>query len=448
MIDVSSRIKAAFRNDSMMKYYTIHFLYDDDVKDEDKIPDITNDDMTAESIKLVETLCSEDQLRYGRCESSSLDFEMLNYYESLNGMTFDLYLQLGDYDDEIFTVGRYRIEGESVSNDKKTTQITAYDNMYFARDLDITDWYYNEISFPMTIKQIRDNLMSYLGITQEDTTLICDDITIPAGPLDGENVITFAMIMEPICEVCGVFGHFGRDAKFHYISLDPIDSEQTYPSEETYPGSDLFPKSIKSKYYNYPKDLCHSDMWWENYTCQMIDRVQARDKDGAAVAEYAISGREEGNNIYVIQGNWILYELELSDIQTVIQRFAEKVKMNSYVPCEIDVKMDLSMEVGDGITFTTTTNQLIPTYILQRTMSGIHSAVDSFESLGYEIFVNGSPNTDGAISNLQDQINELSDRVTDIGNQYSNIRVISTDVLPASPEKNVIYLIQGTVYVS
>ena len=449
MRPISPTMKAAFRDDSVRKFYGLQFLYDEDVPEDQRIEDITNEDITQESLHLVEPLCSEDQLKFGKCESSSIEFEMLNYYESMNGMLFDLYLVLeGCEEEEPFMVGRYAIDGETVSNDKKTTQITAYDNMYFLRDLDVTDWYYNEISFPMTIGQIRNSLFNYLGANQESINLINDNITIPSGPLDGENVITFAMIMEPICEVNGVFGHFGRDAIFHYVSLDVVDDEETYPSEDTYPSKNLYPKSIRGKYYNYPKDLCHSDMWWENYKCKPIDKVQARDKTGAAICEYSISGRESGTNIYVIQENWVLYELDVSTIQTLISRFAEKVKNITYTPCEIDVKMDLSMEVGDGITFTTTTNQLITTYILRREMNGIHSAVDSFESLGYEEYVNSSPNTDGAISELQDQITDLANQVSDIGQQYSNIRIISTRSLPSSPEKNVLYLIQGTVYVN
>lgn len=449
MIQISPLMKKAFRDDSVRKFYGFQFLYDDDVPEDQRIPDLTNEDITQESLHLTESLCSEDQLKYGKCEASSIEFEMLNYYESLHGMLFDLYLVLeGCEEENPFCVGRYAIDGETVSNDKKTSQITAYDNMYFLRDLDITYWYYNEISFPMTIGQIRNSLFEYLGAQHESISLINDDITIPVGPLDGEQVITFAMIMEPICEVNGVFGHFGRDAIFKYVSLDVINDNELYPSSNTYPKNNLYPKSITNKPYNYPKNLCHSDMWWENYRCKPIDKVQARDKTGAVISEYSISGRESGSNVYVIQENWVIYELDVTTIQLLISRFAEKIKDNSYTPCEIDVKMDLSMEVGDGITFTTTTNQLVSTYILRREMNGIHSAVDSFESLGNETYINASPNTDGAISELQDQITDLANQVSDIGQQYSNIRIISTRSLPSSPEKNVLYLIQGTVYVN
>lgn len=448
MIDVSSRIKAAFRNDSMFKHYFIDFLPPAGTEDEEYYETLTNDDLTAESMQITETLCSEEQLHYGRCESCYVDFEMLNLYESLNGAVFDLYLQLGDYDDEILWIGRYIVDGETVSNDKKTSQITAYDAMYLLRDLDLTAIYYEEFNFPMTLKQIRDKVFEEVGQDQEEIDLINDDIVIPEDPFAGSNAITFAMIMEPICEVNGVFGHIGRDAKFHYVSLDAVDSEETYPSSDTFPSKNTFPKSVRSKYYNYPKSLCKSDMWWENYRCQEVDRVQARNKDGTVLAEYAIEGRESGTNIYVIQDNWVMYEVDISSVQTMIKRFAEKIRKVAYTPVEIETKMDLSMEVGDGISFITTDNQRISTYILQRTMNGIHSAFDSIISEGPEEFVNSTPNTDGSISELQDQLNELSDRVDDIGSSYSNIRIISTNALPASPEKNVLYLIQGTVYVS
>lgn len=448
MIDVSARIKAAFRDDSVLKHYFIDFIPPVDVEDEDYYETITNDSISSESMQITETLCSEEQLHYGRCESCYVEFEMLNLYESLNGAVFDLYLQLGEYDDEIFTVGRYKVDSETVSNDRKTSQISAYDVMYDLRDLDLTAYYYEDFVFPMTLKQIRDKVFETIGQVQEEITLVNDDVTIPEDPLSGQSMITFSMIMEPICEVNGVFGHIGRDGIFKYVSLDSIDDEETYPGKDTYPSKDLYPKSIRSSYYNYPKSLCKCDMWWENYKCKMIDRVQARNKNGAAVAEYAVDGRESGTNIYVIQDNWVIFALDEATIQTVIRNFAEKIKLVTYTPVDIETKMDLSMEVGDGISFITTDNQRVSTYILQRTMSGIHSAFDSIESLGYEEFINSSPNVDGRIDELQDQLNDLSNQVSDIGSQYSNIRIISTNALPASPEKNVLYLIQGTVYVN
>lgn len=441
MIPVSTRIKAAFRNDSMLKHYKLQFV-------NEEAKDIYNDSITEESMEIIENLCSEEQLHYGRCEACSCEFEMLNLYESLNGCVFDLYLQLGDYDDEIFTVGRYIIEGETVSNDKKVTGITAYDIMYYLRDLDVTYWYYNELSFPMTLKQIRDSLFEYIGQAQETIELINDDIIMQNGPLDGENYVTFATIMESICEVDGVFGHIGRDGEFKYVSLISQEVEETYPGEDTYPSSETFPSSIRSTSYDYGQHLVKYDMWWENYKCKMIDRVQLRNKTGAAVVEYALPGKEEGTNIYVIQNNWCVWEASAADLQKMAKRFAEKVQKVTYTPVEIETKMDLSMEVGDNISFITTDNQRIFTYMLTRDMKGVHSAFDKIVSTGYEEFINSSPNTDGSIVDMQDNISDLDDRVSQIEAGDGNIRILSVEELPSAPEKNVLYLIQGKVYVS
>ena len=49
--------------------------------------------------------------------------------------------------------------------------------MYYILNADITSWY-ETIGFPVTLKQFRDSLFSFLGIVQEEIALINDDIEI------------------------------------------------------------------------------------------------------------------------------------------------------------------------------------------------------------------------------------------------------------------------------
>lgn len=438
MINVPSRIKAAFQSDSMNKTYILSFTDG---------PTVTNVGLASDSIVLTETLCSEEQLHYGCCEAAMIELDTEYVAESYNGKIFDLFLILGDYEDDPFSVGRYIINEEEVSTDRYLKSITAYDIMYILKNLDVTYWYYNEITFPISLKNLRDSLLSYVGQEQVTMELVNDNIQVNDF-LNGDYNITFEKVMKAICEWNAVFGHINREGKFTYISLDAEDSEETYPSKTTFPGKNTFPKSIKSKNYFVSQHLTKSEMSWENYMCKTVDTVQVRNRSGVVILEYHIPEKETYTNIYVIQENCITDGISENDLQTALRNFAEKIKKVTYKPCDVTMKMDLSFEVGDPVTFTSTDGTRIPTYIFKRTMEGIVSAFDEIEATGYEEWINDSPSNDGAIQDLADNVSDLDDRVTALEEGDSQIQIISTKQLPSSPKKNVLYLIQGTIYVS
>ena len=439
MINVPARIKAAFQSDSMNKTYILSFIDG---------PTINNVKLASDSIVLTESLCSEEQLHYGCCESAMIELDTEYIAESFTGKIFDLYLILGDYEDDPFIVGRYIVNTEEVSTDRYLKSITAYDVMYVLNGLDVTYWYYNEISFPITYKDLRDSLLSYVGQEQVELELVNDAIEISEDFLNGDYNVTFEKVMKAICEWNAVFGHINREGKFTYISLDAADNEELYPSKTTFPSKTTYPASIRSKNYFIPQTLTKSEMSWENYMCKTVDTVQVRNRSGAVVLEYHIAEKETYTNVYVIQENAITDGMNAANMQTALQNFAEKIKKVTYKPCDVTMKMDLSFEVGDPVTFTSTDGTRIPTYIFKRTMEGIVSAFDEIEATGYEEWINDSPSNDGAVQDLIENVADLNDRVTDLESGDGQIQIISTDKLPTAPKKNVLYLIQGTVYVN
>lgn len=456
MISVDSKVKAAFLSDSTFKTYTLDFP---EVKTkEDKVDKeakkIQNDEIISESITLTEPLCSEEQLKFGCCEAATFEIELAYEAESLEGRIFNAFLTLGDLteDQYVFTVGRYVVDEEEISDDRRSKTITAYDVLYVMNNLDVTAWYYT-LEFPLTIKQLRDSLFEYVNLEQVSKKLINDDKILLNTPLDGETDIRFETIITGICEWNAVFGHINRQGKFDYISLTPIDNEEVYPSETLFPAHDLYPKSIRSKNYYIDPHYIKSDITWKNYKCKTVDTVQVRNKAGAAILEehVEIDGKKKDTytNIYVIQSNWVTDAFDSQTLEAALHQFVEAIKDITYTPCEANIKMDLSLEVGDAITLTSTDGTRLPTYIMQRTMSGICHAFDAIEATGYEEWVNDPPDTDGAVSSLMDDLTDLSDRVDALEQGYGDggINVLSVPSLPEAPKKNVIYLIQGRINV-
>lgn len=449
MINVSSAMKAAFRADSMFKYYTLVFPeYTNEGKTyPEKI--INNASLLSDSVTLTEPMCSEEQLKFGCCEAATFEFEMQYESENLAGRIFNVYLTFEGLD-EVFTVGRYIVDTEEMSNDRKSKAITAYDIMYVLNMLDVFYWYHT-LSYPLTIKQVRDSLFEYIGQEQVSINLPNDNIVLSKDPLEQETDITFEMILKPLCEVNGVFGHINRDGYFEYKKLVAESTDETYPNSDLYPSSTLYPMSLKSKNYYIEPELIKSDITWQNYKCKTVDTVQARDSSGNVLYEYHLPEKTTYTNVYVLQGNWIIDALDSSQIQALIYNFANAIKDITYTPCDANVKMNLSLEVGDAIMLMATDGTKIPTYIFNRTMTGITHSFDEIEATGYEEWINEPPNTESGMQDIMDDLIDLNDRLTDVeGKQASgegSITIESVQQLPASPRKNVLYLVQGKVYV-
>lgn len=444
MINVSSRIKKAFQNDSMPKHYYIHFPNIDVEASGFEL--LTNSEIVEDSFKLSENLNSEDQLHYGRCEGNMIEFEICYNPYSIVGEIIDVYLILGDYIYEPFVIGRYIVSDEKMSNDRKTKSITAYDILSILNELDVTYWCYT-LTFPMSLKQIRDSLLEYVGQNQEEKTLINDSLVFYTNPWAEQYDIKFNTVMSNICEWNAVFGGIDRNGLFNYTSLTATDNEETYPSSETFPSSHTFPKSIRGSFYYIDPHLIKDDIMWENYICKPIDIIQVRNTTGTAVLDYTIPERT-GDNIYVIQNNAFVDVMNSDQLLTAVRRFAEAVYKIYYTPCTANVKMDLSYEVGDPVTLTTTDGTRISTYILKRVATGGMSAFDEFEATGNEEFLNDIASDDSSMyDELQDEIDELDDRLSDVETD-GGITIISVKTLPEAPRKNVLYLIQGNVWVN
>lgn len=445
MIPVSGKIKAAFQSDSMLKTYYLQFPQTEDKE----YKQIDNTGLASDSITLTEPMCSEEQLKYGRCEAATFECEVAYEAESLKGRIFNLYLVLGEYteQEDIFTVGRYVIDEEEIENERMTKSITAYDIMYTLLKLDITAFIFS-INFPISVKDFRDALFEYIGQEQVDVNLPNDNLILQTNPFDNTD-INFETVITGLCEVNARFGHINREGKFDYVGLTPPATEEVYPASDLYPSSTLYPNSIRSKAYYISPSLTKSDIAWQNYMCKTVDTVQVRNQAGSVVLEYHLPDKNTYTNIYVIQNNWVVNALDSGGVQAMTYNFANAIAKVTYRPCDANVKMDLSYEVGDPIVLTGTDGTKIHTYIFNRTMTGISSAFDEFEATGYEEWVNEPPDSDGAVQELADDLSDLTDRVEALeqGTAEGGISILSVTSLPTSPKKNVLYLVQGKVTV-
>ena len=332
---------------------------------------LTNAEFQSETMTVTESICDEQELRFGCCNASSFEIKVLGTAENFKGKKMRVSILLAGQD-EAYQLGEYKVYSDKPTADRLYKDIVAYDAMYEILNAEVSGWY-NSLTFPMTLRQFRDSFCSYVGVEQEEITLINDAMmvekTIDPGELPGKTVI------EAICEINGCFGHIGRNGKLRYVLLERM-IEGLYPADDLYPSDDLYPADpmgttevSRSHYIS-----CQ----YEDFICQHIDKLQIRQEENDIGA---ISGT--GNNCYIIEDNFLVYGKSAADLQIIADNVLSVIGVVWYRPAQVEARGNPCLEVGDGILLHTT-RETIYTYILQRTLKGIQALRDSYTAEGEE----------------------------------------------------------------
>lgn len=325
------------------------------------------DRICAETLSLTESLCSGDNIVWGSCEAAQLTITVADVEDDIEGKEFMASLSIGDYS---MAYGIYTVDSVVRQADRRKRKITAYDRM-IKFDADVSEWYqamYPEDSTVHTLKELRDSLCDYIGVSQRSTQLPNDDLTI--GKTVDPETLCGRDVLRAICEINGVFGHFDRTGALAYISLQ---NTGIYPSETLYPGNDLFPQSG----WQSAEDLeYYKTITYEDYLIEGIDRVQIRQEEGDIGAVVG-----SGSNAYVVEGNFLTYGMGSADLTKLAWFVYDLIAGKAYRPAKIVSYAMPWIEAGDGIRAITTDTE-IATFVLHRTMSGIQAMMDTIQSKG------------------------------------------------------------------
>ena len=163
---------------------------------------ITNHEMHQGSFALEESLCSESSLVFGTCESSVLKFKVHNIFTDLKNKWLDVSLFLNGDISNPFQIGRFKVNSDIPTADRKKRDVTAYDALHDIINSDVAEWYNrilpNENS-TVTMKQFRSSFFTHFGVDEEDIELVNDSIviakTIQPEELSGKTVINAICIL-------------------------------------------------------------------------------------------------------------------------------------------------------------------------------------------------------------------------------------------------------------
>lgn len=363
---------------------------------------IDNSMIELDAFELDESLCSESELTFGCCESNSVKFTVRNMPGSIKGKTLKITETIDGNTDAPFPYGVYKVYSDVPTADRTKREITAYDAMYDIINADVKSWYAG-LQFPMTLRQFRDSFFAYLGITQKEVTLVNDSMTVnktlAAAQTDSESTITEEssisgkMVITAICEINGVFGNIDRDGDFDYVELKEISSA-IYPADDLYPSDDIFPSgatgtSVNGQYITFD---------YEDFISKPITQLEIRQSGDSAGTVVGTSG-----NNYAITANFLVSDKTVSELDEIAMNILSVIQKASYTPIKSSqIVGNPCIEIGDPIRFTTT-QDIVESYVLQRTLTGIQNKRDSIISAGTE---NHSTN----INSIRDTIEIVQQR--------------------------------------
>lgn len=352
-----------------------------------------------EAFALTQTLCDSTSLTFGQCCAAKAEIIVADVIMDVTGKWFTLSIEVGGYE---LILGIYKVNDFERQADRRFRKIVAYDRM-LNFDIDVSGWY-RGLTFPMTLRQFRTALCEYAGVHQQDTTLPLDDMevtrSIDPSKLSGRDV------MRSICEINGCFGQIDNTGKFKYVFLG---SSGLYPSEELFPADDLFPSEMQGENLSHLREATYED-----FLVKGIDKVQIRQEEGDIGNAYGL-----GTNTYTIQGNFLVYGKGAQELLNIAATVHENISRKTYRPCKIVTQALPWVEPGDGI-ICYTSDDVIETYCLKRTIKGIQAMMDAFEAQGTrernENFGIGTQiiQLEGKTAIIKKSVEEVSVRVTDL----------------------------------
>lgn len=306
---------------------------------------IENNMIQSGSLNIKESLCSDENLDFGACESAQMEITISSPTQDIAGKEFVLIESFGDYS---LSRGVYIVDSTPKQEDKDTRKVVAYDRMT-RFDVDVSGWY-EALEFPMTIRAFRDSLCAFCGVTQVEVDLVNDDVeiekTLSVSVLNGRDVLRY------ICQINGAFGHMDYIGRLRYIEIS---------------GKDDYAETI-TKYQSAEA---------EEYTAPDIDTVLIREEEGDTGGQ----STGDGANTYIIEGNFLVYGKTTSEIISIANNIRNKISGLEYRPAAVTGSNEFWLEMGDRI-LVETEDETINMVVMSRTVTGINGAMSTISAAG------------------------------------------------------------------
>lgn len=461
-MNVSDEIKQAYKNDSIHKNVYLYF------------PDldltVPHSQIYSESLRLKETILEKNSIEFVGCISSMFSIQIYGIADNLKGQKVEVTISTDDTDPISLFNGI--VDSAVMQTNRNYKKITAYDELYTKGSKDVAAWY-NSLSFPITLKDLRDSLFEHMGITQVETSLPNDEVSISKQyepkSLKALNVI------KAICQINGAFGIINRSNLFEYRILGSVSGKSG-----AFPGVTLIPPfypgvttggsgaaSMNNEAFSFYKKVDYQE-----YEVKPVDKITIRQSENVAGVTYG-----SGTNNYIIQGNMFTYGLAEDVLSEIAAKVYESIHGVVYHPFSSDNNGLPFVECGvDTVRYYVTDFDAVTRsgyeakdfYVFSRELRGIQALRDSYGANGEEYQTEFITDLQTQIDVIKQDVKQEVDKAIneyDFSSQFgeftydkayldkqfenmSQLKVVSVPALPTSPDANTIYLIQGEVTVT
>lgn len=470
-MEVSTATKQAYKNNSIHKELTLEF------------PNlgltIPHRLIQGESMRLKESIMDSNRVEFVGCISSMFEIQVYGVDAKLKNEFVRVSIKTEDT--ESIPLFQGYVDSAQMQSNKNYKKITAYDILHNKGDIDVAAWY-KSLVFPITLKNLRDSLFNYIGIEQVDIILPNDDVSIKKQ-YDPKQLKSLNII-KAICQINGAFGIINRQGKFEYRILAQNIIDAVYPSVSLFPSQGLFPANpdVAEAMAQRLADEVQAEAFgfyrkvdFQEYEVKPVDKLTIRQSEEDDGVTYGM-----GENNYIIQANIFTYGLSDEVLKQIAKNVYKNVRGVSFRPfksqnnglpwveCGLDAVtyyvtdptgtgvMKLSDIATDGDK--TTVNSF---YVFDRELKGIQALSDSYSAQGdeyqSEFITDLQTQIDTIKKNTVVDVKQYVDEYTysqeEIDNMFESfegggLNVESVVSLPAVPDENTIYLIQGKVVVS
>lgn len=381
---------------------------------------IDNSMLEVGTFALEESLCSESELKFGACEANCVKFTARNTAGSIAGKTISIEETIDGDNENPMPYGTFKVASDVPTADRTKRQITAYDAMYDIINTDVKDWYAG-LSFPMTLKQFRDSFFAHLGIAQVETSLVNDSMTVnktivatqtdDSSAVTEESAISGKTVVTAICEINGCFGNINRNGKFEYVILKNIVSA-LYPAEDLFPADNVFPsdsnsESMTGHYITFD---------YEDFQSKAITQLEIKTSEDNAGAIVGTAG-----NNYSITGNFLVSDKTGAELEQIANNLLPIMAKAAYTPIKSCTCVgNPCLTLGEPIRFNTT-REIVETYLLQRTLTGVQSKRDSISAQGTETHTAKVNSIRDIIESVQKRTSKLERNADHLQSTYEDL---------------------------
>lgn len=469
---VSDNVKNAYKANSITKHVTLSFP---EIKKE-----VMTDQIYSESLHLSESLLEKDSIEFVGCVASKFIIQVHGLEEDVKGKKIEVMISTDGTEEEPVALFTGIVDSAVKQSNKQIKEITAYDELYTKGNTEVAAWY-KSLTFPITLKDLRDSLFNYIGLTQVETELPNDDVSI-SRQYD-PNTLQALSVIKAICQINGAFGIINREGNFEYRILAQNISTIPYPALTLFPSSTtLFPanpaiaaaaaeryaESVEAEHFSFYKTVNY-----EEFEVKPVDKLTIRQNENDAGVTYG-----NGTNNYIIQGNMFTYGLPKEALTQIAENVYGNVKGFSYCPFTSDNNGLPFLECGlDAVSYMMVdyeatyaarkedpTADIIyvqkPFYILNRELTGIQALRDSYGANGEEYQTEFITDLQTQIDILKKDSDTMKDWVADYTYDKSTIddlfanagglgdfKIIGVEAVPTSYLSNALYLVEGEVFV-